>query len=220
MYMMFTSPPDQSLEWSDSGVEGAYRFLRRLWTLLGSYQESPVSLDPEKLNDAQKAIRLKTHSTIKKVTDDYDRRQIFNTAIAAVMELYNELTSFTKNNDIYTDDQSKAVFQEAAEAIVLLLAPIVPHMSHVLWNHLGKDGAVIDATWPTHDESALVQDSIQIVVQVNGKLRAKLEVSADISKEDMEAAALDDENVKKFSAGLTIRKVIVVPGKLVNVVAN
>ena len=220
MYMMFTSPPDQSLEWSDSGVEGAYRFLRRLWTLLGSYQQSPVSVDPDKLNDAQKAVRLKTHSTIKKVTDDYDRRQIFNTAIAAVMELYNELTSFTKNNDINTDQQSKAVFQEGAEAIVLLLAPIVPHMSHVLWNHLGKEGAVIDATWPTHDESALVQDSIQIVVQVNGKLRAKLEVSADISKEDMEAAALDDENVKKFTDGLTIRKVIVVPGKLVNVVAN
>ena len=220
MYMMFTSPPDQSLEWSDSGVEGAYRFLRRLWTLLGSYQQTPVSLDPEKLNDAQKAVRLKTHSTIKKVTDDYDRRQIFNTAIAAVMELYNELTSFTKNNDIYTDDQSKAVFQEAAEAIVLLLAPIVPHMSHVLWNHLGKDGAVIDASWPVHDENALVQDSIQIVVQVNGKLRAKLEVSADISKEDMEATALNDENVKKFADGLTIRKVIVVPGKLVNVVAN
>ena len=220
MYMMFTSPPDQSLEWSDSGVEGAYRFLRRLWTLLGSYQQTPVSLDPEKLNDAQKAVRLKTHSTIKKVTDDYDRRQIFNTAIAAVMELYNELTSFTKNNDIYTDDQSKAVFQEAAEAIVLLLAPIVPHMSHVLWNHLGKDGAVIDASWPVHDENALVQDSIQIVVQVNGKLRAKLEVSADISKEDMEATALNDENVKKFADGLTIRKVIVVPGKQVNVVAN
>ena len=220
MYMMFTSPPDQSLEWSDSGVEGAYRFLRRLWTLLGSYQQSPVSVDPDKLNDAQKAVRLKTHSTIKKVTDDYDRRQIFNTAIAAVMELYNELTSFTKNNDINTDQQSKAVFQEGAEAIVLLLAPIVPHMSHVLWNHLGKEGAVIDATWPTHDESALVQDSIQIVVQVNGKLRAKLEVSADISKEDMGAAALDDENVKKFTDGLTIRKVIVVPGKLVNVVAN
>ena len=136
------------------------------------------------------------------------------------MELYNELTSFTKNNDIYTDDQSKAVFQEAAEAIVLLLAPIVPHMSHVLWNHLGKDGAVIDASWPVHDENALVQDSIQIVVQVNGKLRAKLEVSADISKEDMEATALNDENVKKFADGLTIRKVIVVPGKLVNVVAN
>ena len=220
MYMMFTSPPDQSLEWSDSGVEGAFRFLKRLWNLLGTYQEADLSIDQESLNDAQKAMRLKTHSTIKKVTDDYDRRQIFNTAIAAVMELYNELSSFANANDIHDGAQNQAVFQEAAETIVLLLAPIVPHMSHVLWNHLGKSDAVIDASWPGHDESALVQDSIQIVVQVNGKLRAKLDVDADISKEDMEAAALDDANVKKFTDGLTVRKVIVIQGKLVNVVAN
>jgi leucyl-tRNA synthetase len=220
MYMMFTSPPDQSLEWSDSGVEGAYRFLRRLWKLIGEYQAAAVTVDKAALDDAQKAIRLKTHSTIKKVTDDYDRRQIFNTAIAAVMELYNELNSFTGNNDIQDGGQNQAVFQEAVEAMVLLLAPIVPHMSHVLWQHLGHEGAVIDATWPTHDEEALVKDTIQIVLQVNGKLRAKLDVSADISKEDMEAAAMADANVQKFTEGLTVRKVIVVPGKLVNIVAN
>jgi len=218
--MMFTSPPDQSLEWSDSGVEGAYRFLRRLWKLIGEYQAAAVTVDKAALDDAQKAIRLKTHSTIKKVTDDYDRRQIFNTAIAAVMELYNELNSFTGNNDIQDGGQNQAVFQEAVEAMVLLLAPIVPHMSHVLWQHLGHEGAVIDATWPTHDEEALVKDTIQIVLQVNGKLRAKLDVSADISKEDMEAAAMADANVQKFTEGLTVRKVIVVPGKLVNIVAN
>ena len=115
MYMMFTSPPDQSLEWSDSGVEGAFRFLKRLWNLLGNYQEADLSIDQESLNDAQKAMRLKTHSTIKKVTDDYDRRQIFNTAIAAVMELYNELSSFANANDIHDGAQNQAVFQEAAE---------------------------------------------------------------------------------------------------------
>lgn len=220
MYMMFTSPPDQSLEWSDSGVEGAYRFLKRLWKLIGEYRTEPVTMDKAALDEAQKAIRLKTHSTIQKVTDDYDRRQIFNTAIAAVMELYNELNKFANDRDIHDGGQNQAIFQEAVESIVLLLAPIVPHMSHVLWQHLGHEGAVIDAAWPTFDESALVQDSIQMVVQVNGKLRAKLDVAADISKDDMEAAALNDENVQKFTDGLTVRKVIVVPGKLVNVVAN
>jgi leucyl-tRNA synthetase len=218
--MMFTSPPDQSLEWSDSGVEGAYRFLKRLWKLVGEYRPAAVTLDTVVLNDAQKAVRLKTHGTIQKVTDDYDRRQIFNTAIAAVMELYNDVSRFAADNDIQDGDQNQAVFQEAVSAIVLLLAPIVPHMSHVLWNHLGHEGAVIDAAWPGYDESALVKDSIQIVVQVNGKLRAKLDVAADISKADMEAAAKADANVQKFTNGLTVRKVIVVPGKLVNIVAN
>ena len=220
MYMMFTSPPDQSLEWSDSGVEGAYRFLKRLWKLVGEYRPAAVTLNTGVLNDAQKAVRLKTHGTIQKVTDDYDRRQIFNTAIAAVMELYKDVSRFAADNDIQDGDQNQAVFQEAVSAIVLLLAPIVPHMSHVLWNHLGHEGAVIDAAWPGYDESALVKDSIQIVVQVNGKLRAKLDVAADISKADMEAAAKADANVQKFTNGLTVRKVIVVPGKLVNIVAN
>jgi len=220
MYMMFTSPPDQSLEWSDSGVEGAYRFLKRVWKLLGDYQPQAVAIDAGALNDAQKAVRLKTHSTIQKVTDDYDRRQIFNTAIAAVMELYNDVSKFSNDHDIQDGGQNQAVFHEAAETIVLLLAPIVPHMCHALWQYLGHGGAMIDATWPACDDSALVQDSIQIVVQVNGKLRAKLDVAADISREDMEAAAMADANVQKFTDGLTVRKVIVVPGKLVNIVAN
>ena len=179
-----------------------------------------MTIDIASLDDAQKSIRLKTHSTIKKVTDDYDRRQVFNTAIAAVMELYNEINAFTNNNDIQDNGQNQAIFQEAVEAIVLLLAPIVPHMSHVLWQHLGKTGAVIDATWPTYEEDALVKDSIQIVLQVNGKVRAKLDVSVNITKEDMEAAALADAKVQRFTEGLSIRKIIVVPGKLVNVVAN
>ena len=220
MYIMFTSPPDQSLEWSDSGVEGAYRFLKRLWKLLGGYQSISLAVERDTLSDAQKAVRLKTHGTIKKVTDDYDRRQIFNTAIAAVMELYNELNSFANAHNVQDGGQNQAVFQEAAETIVLLLAPIVPHMSHVLWQHLGHEGAVIDVAWPVHDEGALVQDTITVVVQVNGKLRSKLDVASDISKQDMEALALADSNVQKFTEGNTVRKVIVVPGKLVNIVAN
>jgi leucyl-tRNA synthetase len=136
------------------------------------------------------------------------------------MELYNELNRFANSHNIQDGAQNQAIVQEALEACVLMLQPIVPHMSHVLWQHLGKEGAAIDATWPLHDESALEQTSIQVVVQVNGKLRSKLEVAADIGKDEMQTAALEDENVKRFLEGTTIRKVIVVPGKLVNIVAN
>lgn len=219
MYMMFTSPPDQSLEWSDSGVEGAYRFLKRLWKLIGNIQPGATKLDVSTLNKEQQALRLKTHSTIKKVTDDYDRRQVFNTAIAAVMELYNELNKFCAAQDI-TGGQNQAVVQEAMEAMVLLLAPIVPHMSHVLWKQLGHNTPAIDAQWPGYDESALIQNTITVVAQVNGKVRAQLELPADVSKADMEQAALNDTAVLRFTEGLSIRKVIVVPGKLVNIVAN
>jgi leucyl-tRNA synthetase len=219
LYMMFTSPPDQSLEWSDSGVDGAYRFLKRLWKLIGGFKVKPIQLDAAALNDAQKELRLKTHGTIRKVTDDYDRRQVFNTAIAAVMELYNELSKFLAARDGQDGAQNQAVAQEAMEAMVLLLGPIVPHASHVLWQHLGHE-ALIDALWPEVDESALVQNKVNVAVQVNGKLRAVLELRADTTKEAQEAAAHADATVRKFLDGLTVRKVIVVPGKLVNIVAN
>ncbi|HHX81471.1 MAG TPA: leucine--tRNA ligase [Pseudomonadaceae bacterium] len=220
MYMMFTAPPDQSLEWSDSGVEGAFRFLKRLWKLIGSFSPGTTTpLDVAALDDAQKAIRLKTHSTIRKVRDDYERRQVFNTAIAAVMELYNELSRFVAARE-GSSGQDQAVIAEALDTIVLLLAPIVPHMSHVLWEHLGHTDPVIDAPWPSHDESALVRASITVVAQVNGKVRAQLQLDADADKAAMEAAALADASVQRFLEGVTVRKVIVVPGKLVNIVAN
>jgi len=161
---------------------------------------------------------LKTHGTIKKVSDDYGRRQIFNTAIAAVMELFNAVNKFSEQSD--DEEQDIAVIREALEAIVLLLAPIVPHLCHVLWQHLGNSDAIIDAAWPEFDESALQQSTITIVAQVNGKLRAKLELSTDASKQEIEAAALSDESISKHIAGLTVRKIIVVPGRLVNIVAN
>jgi leucyl-tRNA synthetase len=220
MYMMFTSPPDQSLEWSDSGVEGAYRFLKRLWKLLGGFTPGFQQVLPAQLNDAQKELRLKTHATIKKVTDDYDRRQVFNTAIAAVMELYNELSKFMSTQELIEGSQNQAIVQEAMEAMVLLLAPIVPHMCHVLWQHLGHETAIIDAAWPVHDESALVQNKVSIAVQVNGKLRAVLELPVGSSKEVIEAAAFADETVVKFTTGQTVRKVIVVPERLINIVVS
>ena len=217
LFMMFAAPPEQSLEWNDSGVEGAFRFLKRLWRLVAEHVEAVKAgtLDPASLDDAGKALRRKTHETIQKVSDDFGRRHTFNTAIAAVMELINEVSRFDSQGD-----QAGAVRQEALEAAVLLLSPITPHASHSLWQALGHDEAALNAAWPQVDESALVKDSLELVVQVNGKVRAKLEVPANADKDTVESLARAEPNVQKFTDGKTIRKVIVVPGKLVNIVAN
>ncbi len=218
MFTMFASPPDQSLEWSDSGVEGSYRFLKRLWKIVASHQPLPLEgFAGLQLNEAQLQLRRKTHQTLQKVSDDYGRRHTFNTAIAATMELLNTVTRFadSKNSDI-----DRLVIQESLETAILMLAPIVPHFCHALWQYLGHDEAVMDAAWPQVDESALVQDTATIVLQVNGKLRAKIDVSKDIDKEALEKLALENELVTRFTADGTIRKVIVVPGRLVNVVVN
>ncbi|WP_086481551.1 leucine--tRNA ligase [Oceanospirillum sanctuarii] len=217
LFIMFAAPPEQSLEWSDSGVEGANRFLKRLWKMVQSHVEGGevAALNPASLNDKQKELRRKTHETIAKISDDMERRLTFNTAIAAVMELTNAIT---KVND--DSAEMRAVQHEAIEACVLMLSPMVPHIAHTLWQMLGHEDAVIDASWPVVDQDALTRDSIQMVVQVNGKVRSKLEVAADAPKDAVEELAKADEKVAKFLEGVTIRKVIVVPGKLVNIVAN
>nr|WP_299240837.1 leucine--tRNA ligase [uncultured Halomonas sp.] len=217
LFMMFAAPPEQSLEWSDSGVEGAHRFLKRLWRLVAEHVNvgTPGALDTNALDDEQRRLRRKTHETIKKASDDIGRRTTFNTAIAAVMELTNELSRFADASPM-----GLAVAREALEACVLLLAPITPHACHALWAELGHEKPVIDAAWPETDESALVKDSIELVVQVNGKLRARIEVDTSASKESIEALALENENVQRHIEGKTLRKVIVIPGKLVNIVAN
>ncbi len=218
MFTMFASAPDQSLDWSDSGVEGSYRFLKRLWKQLVEHR--PISLTDFgklELSSEQKQLRLKAHQTLAKVTDDFDRRQTFNTAIAATMELLNAVSKFSENQSGEID---RLVVQEALEFSVLMLAPIVPHFSHAAWSHLGHDGAAMDARWPMVDSSALEQDSMLIVLQVNGKLRSKVEVPKDIAKSDLEELALSDEAIKRFTSEGTVRKVIVVPNKLVNIVVN
>ena len=218
MFTMFASAPDQSLDWSDSGVEGSYRFLKRLWKQL--MEHAPISLTDFgklELSSEQKQLRLKAHQTLAKVTDDFDRRQTFNTAIAATMELLNAVSKFSENQSGEID---RLVVQEALEFSVLMLAPIVPHFSHAAWSHLGHDGAAMDARWPMVDSSALEQDSMLIVLQVNGKLRSKVEVPKDIAKSDLEELALSDEAIKRFTSEGTVRKVIVVPNKLVNIVVN
>lgn len=217
LFMMFASPPDMSLEWSDSGVEGANRFLRRVWRLAQAHisQGLPGKLDVAALDDAQKVVRRAIHSAIKQASTDVGQFHKFNTAIAQVMTLMNVLEKAPQ-----ASEQDRALLQEGLETVALLLAPITPHISHELWHRLGHPGAVIDAGWPAVDESALIQDSIVLVIQVNGKLRGQIEMPAGASREDVEAAARSNENVLRFTEGLSIRKVIVVPGKLVNIVAN
>ncbi|WP_346798540.1 leucine--tRNA ligase [Halomonas sp. Bachu 37] len=217
LFMMFAAPPEQSLEWSDSGVEGAHRFLKRLWRQVSEHLEAvkPAALDAASLGNEQKALRRKTHETIRKASDDIGRRTTFNTAIAAVMELSNAVAKFTD-----TSAQGLAVSREALEACVLLLAPITPHTSHALWQALGNTQPAIDAPWPAVDEAALARDTIELVVQVNGKLRARLEIPTDAEKAAVESLALEHENVKRHIEGKTVRKVIVVPGKLVNIVVS
>jgi len=217
LFMMFASPPDMSLEWSDSGVEGASRFLRRVWRLAHAHVSAGVAgtLDTASLSDEQKAVRRAIHLAIKQASVDVGQHHKFNTAIAQVMTLMNVLEKAAT-----ASEQDRALLQEGLETVALLLAPITPHISHELWQRLGKQGAIIDAQWPKVDESALVQDSLTLVVQVNGKLRGQIEVPAAATREEVEAAARGNENVLRFTEGLTIRKVIVVPGKLVNIVAN
>lgn len=217
LFMMFASPPDMSLEWSDSGVEGASRFLRRVWRLAQAHvaQGLPRPGDATALGDEQKAVRRAIHLAIKQASQDVGQHHKFNTAIAQVMTLMNVLEKASQANE-----QDRALLHEGLEAVTLLLAPITPHISHELWQALGHEGAAIDAPWPVVDETALVQSTLTLVVQVNGKLRGQIEMPANATREEVEAAARVNENVLRFTEGLTLRKVIVVPGKLVNIVAN
>ncbi|WP_041409865.1 leucine--tRNA ligase [Shewanella amazonensis] len=217
LFMMFASPPELTLEWQESGVEGAHRFIKRLWKLASEYSAAPATeaLDVSALNADQKTLRRELHKTIAKVTDDLGRRQMFNTAVAAVMELMNHLQKAP-----LASAQDKALMNEALSAVVRLLYPIAPHVCFNLWRELGNSGAIEDAGWPATDESALVEDSKLIVVQVNGKVRAKLTVAADATKEQVEALGLAEDAVRKYTDGVTVRKVIYVPGKLLNIVAN
>ena len=217
LFMMFAAPPEQSLEWSDSGVEGAHRFLRRLWRTVYEYLKQGGAVkafagSQDGLSKELKDLRHKLHATTAKVSDDYGRRQQFNTAIAAVMELLNQYDKTDTGGE-----QGRAVAQEVLETAVRLLWPIVPHICETLWSEL--NGAKLwEAGWPTVDEAALVKSEIEVMVQVNGKLRGKITVAADASKADLEAAALATEGAVKFMEGKPAKKIIVVPGRLVNIV--
>jgi leucyl-tRNA synthetase len=215
LYTMFTAPPDQSLEWSDEGVEGAARFLRRLWSLAaGTADAVRTAAGPDGADAATADARRDIHTALKKALFDYERRQ-YNTVVSACMTMVNVLYKLEADQPVQA-----AVLREGLGVVLRLLAPIAPHVTHHLWRELGFGDDVLTAGWPVVDEDALAQDSIQYVVQVNGKVRGKVQVAADAPREAIEAAALADYNVKRFTEGVTVRKVIVVPNKLVNVVAK
>ncbi len=215
LYTMFAAPPEQTLEWSDSGVQGAQRFLQRVWRLSYELLQQADRGDLGQLNKDEKDARRKVHETIQKVSDDVGRRYSFNTGIAAVMELINTLQKQKLDSA-----GARAVVAEGLDAVVRMLSPIAPHIAQSLWEAFGNDGLVLDASWPVVDKKALEKDSILLIVQVNGKVRAKLEAPATASKDELEAMAMADDSVKAQIDGKTVRKVIVVPGKLVNIVAN
>ncbi|WP_048955030.1 leucine--tRNA ligase [Haemophilus influenzae] len=217
LFMMFASPAEMTLEWQESGVEGAKRFLGRVWNLVYQYQQNPAktSLDLTALSAEQKVLRREVHKTIAKVSDDIGRRQTFNTAIAAVMELMNKLTKAPLDSE-----QDRAVMAEALSAVVRMLYPITPHICFELWQALGNESAIDTAEWVKADEAAMVEDEKLIVVQVNGKVRGKVTVAADADEDTVKTIAFADENVKKFIDNQHIVKVIYVVGKLLNVVVK
>lgn len=218
LFMMFAAPPEQSLEWADSGVEGAHRFLRRLWKAVYEHVElgAVSAYSTGDLNAELKNLRRQLHLTIEKVADDYGRRHSFNTAISSVMELMNALAKIEG-----TDDTSRQARQEVLQNVALLLSPIVPHVCQALWAELCPNSHILDAAWPTADQSAMVQDSIEYVIQVNGKLRGSISVAKSETRENIEKLALEQPCVQKYiEENMSVRKIIVVPNKLINVVVG
>ena len=218
LFLMFAAPPDQSLEWSDQGVQGSFRFLNRIWNLTQEHIASgiPEELEFDNENKETLSLRIKTHQTIDKVKDEYQRRHAFNTAIAAVMELSNKIPKSFINNKASTVERSTA--HEAIKNIIIMLAPITPHLSQHLWWELGEDTPIIDHIWPETDVALLVEETVEIAIQINGKLRATIDLDPKANQETFEEAALNDINIQKFLKGGKIKKIIFVPGRLLNIV--
>ena len=221
MFCLFASPPDKDLEWSDRGVDGSSRFLSRVWRLVDDNLDSLCGVRPfsgnKGLSDSLESVHRKTHATIKKVTEDIDKRFHFNTGISAVMELVNEIYRFL-NEEEEKGDLAWSVIRKAVETAIVLLSPVVPHMTEELWQRLGNQGLLLDTPWPVHDEQALKAETRLVVLQVNGKVRSKIEVPASLNEKEIEAAALANERIRQFVQEKPIRKVIVVQKKLVNIV--
>ncbi|MBU4276053.1 MAG: leucine--tRNA ligase [Proteobacteria bacterium] len=221
LFILFAAPPEKELEWSDRGVEGASRFLGRLWRLGLAVADQAAGVAPYtegELPEALGALHTKTHETVKKVSEDSVDKYQFNTAIAAIMELVNQISLVEQDETVAGDPQRAAVLREAVEAAVVLISPMAPHIADELWQRMGGRGYLIEHGWPTWDEAALVREEKLVVVQVQGKVRSKLTMPADADDAALEAAALADEKVQKFIDGRPVKKVIVVQGKLVNIV--
>ena len=218
LFVLFAAPPEQSLEWSDQGVQGAHRFINRIWKIVNRYLEADHTTDFnfEDLNKDQKQLRNKTHKTLVKVKDDYLRRHSFNTAIAAIMELSNAIP--TKYLEESASKKERAIAAEAIEAILLMLSPITPHLCQHLWWELYPGDSIVDKEWPEADGSLLEEDSIRIAIQINGKLRSEIEIEKNMVSEEIEEIALNDLKILKHLENAEVKKVIYVPGKIVNIV--
>lgn len=214
LFILFAAPPERDLDWSDKGVEGCYKFLNRVYRLVDELEDVFENKSEfGELTKTDKELRAKTNSTLKKVTDDLSTKFGFNTAIAALMELVNDIYKYKER-----DDRNNAVIREALETIIVIVSPFAPHLGEELWSKIGKEGSIFDISWPKYDEDAIQLDEMELIVQVNGKLRNKIMVSSDISQEDMKTAALEDEKIKDFIGDKNVVKVIAIPGKLVNIV--
>ena len=214
VFILFAAPPDKDLEWSDKGVEGAYRFLQRVWRLVEQLDDKRSDNNGKPCEEVDREVRRVTHKTIKKVTEDIEERFNFNTAISAIMEMVNVLYASIDKNI------SKVVKTEALENLLILLSPFAPHITEELWERIGKTQSIHLMPWPEYDEEVLIEDEIEIVIQVNGKVRSRINVQRNIGKQDMEQMALSDDKVKDFLKDMKIVKTIVIPGKLVNIVAK
>lgn len=217
LFILFASPPERDLEWSDAGVEGAYRFLNRVWRLVMDYGELIQSQDSHssELDEAARQLRFKTHATIKKVTEDIEGRFNFNTAISAIMELSNLLGSYREN-----PRPQAGVVKAAVESLLLLLSPFSPHICEELWRIIGHEDSICLMAWPEYDEEALVQDEVEMVIQINGKVRDRIMVAVGSDEEAVRRQCMQSSRVLEQLEGKTVRKFIVVPGKLVNIVAK
>ena len=229
LYVMFVAPPEKEVEWTDSGLKGSFTFLARVWRLIDPWTDSLSrdlgAIDQSSLNDAQRALRRKTHETIKRITADLEQRQHLNTAVSALMELVNELYAFDvaagqAAPDSRSKTQAMAVFKEAIEALILMLSPFAPHTAEELWERMGHAGGLVKAPWPVYDPEVAKADEIVVPVQVNGKVRARLTVAATLTEAELRERALADPEVKSHTAGKTIKTVVVAKGKLVNVVVQ
>jgi leucyl-tRNA synthetase len=215
LFVLFAAPPERDLEWSDQGVEGCFRFLNRVYRLVDELKDIKTNETFDNLTKEDKLMRYTINATLKKVTEDLNEKFGFNTAISSLMELINEMYKYKE-----LENRNDAVIKEGIETIITILAPFAPHIGEELWKMIGKDSSIFDISWPKYDESSLVKDEVEVVVQVNGKVRGKLNIGANLSKEEMEEVALNDEKIKPLVEGKTIVKVIAVPKKLVNIVVK
>ena len=216
LFILFAAPPERELDWSDKGVEGSFRFINRVYRMVCDFapKYKDVPEDFEVKNDRDKNLAYQLNYTVKKVSDDIGTRFNFNTAISTIMELVNEMYKYREGQI------NEGLYGQAIKSLIIMLAPFVPHITAEMWEHLGYEDSVHEQLWPEYDENALVKDTVEIVVQINGKIKEKLNIAGDMSREEMTALAAENEKIRELTEGKNVVKVIAVPGKLINIVVK